>query len=438
MSTISSGLKREDKICPLLLGMVPLSCHHRALMGNPTIPYTQSYLPPSMAEAMADVVREGRLVMGHRVAQFEQSIAEFTGRKHAIAVTSGTSALELALRTHDIGPDFHVFVPAYTWVATYNVPLLLGARPVLVDVDPATFCMDPKALELARAQFPGARHVLMPVHLFGYRALGGMIDKKHDGQREIVIGDGCCAFGGLDQGAMCGAWSPVECLSFHPRKVITTGEGGMVLCDDDVLAARMRRLRDHGAERSAEQRAQTTRGGPMTPHFPEPGLNLRMTEMQGALGVEQMKALDLILAGRRRVAAKYDELLRDGPSWLLPPPGSDDPGRLLTFYVARIVEDRSDPQRKYDESRLVTLEEFRNALLLDLAEAGIVARPPMISLLEAPFTAASRGEEQQGFPGTRTLNQTAFALPFYPMLSDADIERVVEAVVRFGSRRWTH
>lgn len=406
-------------------------------MGRAAIPYTQTYLPPGTAEAMADVVREGRLVMGHRVAAFEQSIAEFTGRTHAIAVTSGTSALELALRAHGVGPQSHVFVPAYTWVATYNVPLLLGARPVLVDVDPSTFCMDPRALEAARAQFPNTPHVLMPVHLFGYRALKGLIDKTHDGQREIVVGDGCCAFGGLDQGAMCGAWSPVECLSFHPRKVITTGEGGMVLCDDDVLAARMRRLRDHGAERSAEQRAQTTRGGPMTPHFPEPGLNLRMTEMQGALGVEQMKSLDFILAGRRRVAAKYDELLRDGPPWLLPPPGAQDPGRLLTFYVVRIVEDRLEPQRAMDEKSRAALEEFRNGLLLDLAEAGIAARPPMISLLDAPFTAASRGEEQRGFPGTRTLNQTAFALPFFPTLLGADIERVVEALVHFGSRRWT-
>lgn len=404
---------------------------------GPAIPYTQTYLPPNTADAMADVIREGRLVMGHRVAAFEQSIAEFTGRTHAIAVTSGTSALELALRAHGVGPNVHVFVPAYTWVATYNVPLLLGARPVLVDVDPATFCMDPQALEAACGQFPNELHVLMPVHLFGYRALPGIIDKTHSNERKIVIGDGCCAFGGFDQGAMCGAWSPVECLSFHPRKVITTGEGGMVLCDDDVLAARMRRLRDHGAERSAEQRAQTTRGGPMTPHFPEPGLNLRMTEMQGTLGVEQMKSLDVILAGRRRVAAKYDELLRGGPSWLLPPPGADDPGRLLTFYVARVVQERSDPQCRYTEQKLAELEKFRNGLLVDLAEAGIAARPPMISLLDAPFTAASRGEEQRGFLGTRTLNQTAFALPFFPTLHDADIERVVEALIHFGNRRWT-
>lgn len=386
---------------------------------------------------MAEVVREGRLVMGHRVAAFEQSIAEFTGRTHAIAVTSGTSALELALRAHGIGPNVPVFVPAYTWVATYNVPLLLGARPVLVDVDPMTFCMDPRALEAARAQFPNQQHVLMPVHLFGYRALPELIDKTHQSNREIVIGDGCCAFGGLSRGAICGAWSPVECLSFHPRKVITTGEGGMVLCDDDVLAARMRRLRDHGAERSAEQRAQTTRGGPMTPNFPEPGMNLRMTEMQGALGVEQMKSLDVILAGRRSVAAKYDELLRAGPNWLLPPPGADDPGRLLTFYVVRVVEERAKSQSRIAEQTLAALEEFRNGLLVDLAEAGIAARPPMISLLDTPFTAASRGEEQQGFLGTRTLNQTAFALPFFPTLSDVDIERVAEALIQLGNRRWT-
>jgi perosamine synthetase len=406
-------------------------------MAPSSIPYTQTYLPPGTAEAVADVVRQGRLVMGERVAAFERAIADFTGRTHAIAVTSGTSALELALRARGVGAGFHVFVPAYTWVATYNVPLLLGARPVLVDVDPNTFCMAPQALEAARAQFPGVPHVLMPVHLFGYRALPGIVTKKHDERNEIIIGDGCCAFGGIDDGEVCGAWSPVECLSFHPRKVITTGEGGMILCDDAELAARMRRLRDHGAERSLEQRAQTTRGGPMTPHFPEPGSNLRMTEMQGALGVEQMKHLDTILAGRRRVAAKYDELLRDGPSWLLPPPGADDPGRLLTFYVVRMVEDRHESRPNMDHVRLAALEEKRNGLLLDLAGAGIAARPPMISLLDAPFTAPARGEEQRGFPGTCTLHQTAFALPFFPTLSDADIERVVEALVHFGNRQWT-
>lgn len=401
------------------------------------IPYTRPYLPPGSAEAVADVVREGRLVMGERVAAFERAIAQFTGRAFAVAVSSGTSALELALRSRGIGPGFHVFVPAYTWVATYNVPLLLGATPVLVDVDPTTFCMDPVALDAAKQKAGGAPRAIMPVHLFGYRALKGIYDKNHQGHDEIIIGDGCCAFGGLDDGDMCGAWSPVECLSFHPRKVITTGEGGMVLCHDETLAIRLRRLRDHGAERSPEQRAQTTQGGPMTPHFPEPGMNLRLTEMQGALGVEQMKHLDTILAGRRRVAAKYDELLRDDPSWLLPAPGAHDPGRLLTFYVVRMVTDRDRPASSYRDDEILLLEEKRDTLLRDLAEIGIAARPPMISLLDAPFTVASRGAEQNGFPGTRLVTKTAFALPFFPMLEDADIERVVDALLRIGKRRWT-
>lgn len=406
-------------------------------MQMPSIPYTRPYLPPGSAEAVAEVVREGRLVMGARVAEFERAIAQFTGRAFAVAVSSGTSALELALRARGVGAGYHVFVPAYTWVATYNVPLLLGARPVLVDVDPSTFCMDPVALEAAKQKAQGTARAIMPVHLFGYRALKGLYDKGHQGNDEIIIGDGCCAFGGMDEGDMCGAWSPVECLSFHPRKVITTGEGGMVLCDDEALAIRLRRLRDHGADRSPEQRAQTTQGGPMTPHFPEPGMNLRLTEMQGALGAEQMKHIDTILAGRRRVAAKYDELLRNEPSWLLPPPGSRDPGRLLTCYVVRMVTERDRPASSYREEDITMLEERRDAVLRNLAEMGIAARPPMISLLDAPFTAASRGDEQNGFPGTRLVTKTAFALPFFPTLEDADCKRVVDTLLRFGNRQWT-
>lgn len=404
-------------------------------MQNPSIPYTQPYLPAGMADAVADVIREGRLVMGERVGAFERSIAAFTGRAHAVAVTSGTSALELALRAQGVGPGYHVFVPAYTWVATYNVPLLLGARPILVDVDPGTFCMDLSALDVAMHDAPRTPQAVMPVHLFGYRALKGRFDRHYAQKDVLVLGDGCCAFGGRDDGDMCGAWAPVECLSFHPRKVITTGEGGMVLCDNDTFAARLRRLRDHGAERSAEQRAQTTRGGPMTPFFPEPGMNLRMTEMQGALGVEQMKHLDTILTGRRRVAAKYDALLANGPSWILPPPGRDDPGRLLTFYVVRTVTDRNRPASSYNAHEVAMLEEKRNAVLRDLAEAGIAARPPMISLLDAPFTEAARGPGQKDFPGTCLLAKTAFALPFYPTLADADCERVIDTLVRVGNRR---
>ncbi len=392
-------------------------------MDHEFIPYTRPFIAPGDDEAVAEVVREGRLVMGPRVARFEAAVAEFVGRAHAVAVTSGTSALELALRVHGVGPGWEVLVPAYTWVATYNVPRFLGARPVLVDVDPATFCAREASVRAALAAPASGPRAALPVHLFGYRAGGDWLDALARDAGLLVIGDGCCAFGGLDRGRRCGAWTPVECLSFHPRKVITTGEGGMVLTDDDALAARMRRLRDHGAERSPEQRRQTSRGGDAVPQFPEPGLNLRMTELQGALGVRQMQHLDAILAGRRRVAATYDALLRDAPEWLVPAPGADDPGRLLTFYVVRLADDRAT---------LAELEALRAAILTDLADAGIAARPPMINLLDVPFTDADR----RAFPGTERAARTAFALPFFPTLDDGACERVVTTLLRSGARRW--
>lgn len=386
-------------------------------MSGTPIPYSRPYLAPGDEEAVAAVIREGRLVMGERVAAFERAVAAFVGRAHAVAVTSGTSALELALRGLGVGPGWDVLVPAYTWVATANVPLLLGARVVLVDVDPATFCMREDSLRDALDECRAERRLVMPVHLFGYRAGRGWLAELARERGLAVMGDGCCAFGGLDGGVVCGAWSEVECLSFHPRKVITTGEGGMVLLDDAVLAADLRRLRDHGAERTPEQRRQTVRGGPMTPSFPGIGLNLRMTEMQGALGVRQMEHLEVILAGRRRVAACYDALLRGAPEWLTQAPGAEDPGRLLTFYVVCAAS-----------------EELRAAILHDLAEEGIAARPPMISLLDVPHVVAA-APTRRSLAGAERAARTAFGLPFFPSLSDAECERVAAALLRSGARR---
>ncbi len=387
-------------------------------MTDDRIPYSRPYVMPGDDEAVAEVIREGRLVMGERVAGFERAIARFTGRAHGIAVTSGTSALELALRALGVGPGWDVFVPAYTWVATCNVPLLLGARPILVDVGLADYCVTEASLAAALAESRADRKLVLPVHLFGYRAGRGWLDAFVRAHALKVLGDGCCAFGGSDDGVMCGAWSAIECLSFHPRKVITTGEGGMVLLDDDELAGEMRRLRDHGAVRSPEQRAQTVLGGPDVPAFPGIGLNMRMTEMQGALGLRQVLHLGEILAGRRRVAAMYDALLRGAPGWISAAPGGEDPGRLLTCYVVRVAS-----------------EELRAGIIKDLAEEGIAARPPMISLLDVPHVVRAAATSR-GFPGATQAARTAFGLPFFPALTDASCERVVAAVLRSGARRW--
>jgi perosamine synthetase len=398
----------------------------------PLIPYARTSLSPEDAEAVAEAVRSGRLVMGPRVARFEEAVACYAGRRHAVAVTSGTSALWLALRALGAGPGWDVIVPAYTWVATWNVPHFLGARPVLADVDPATFCLSREGLERAIGASPAERRLILPVHLFGYRAGAGWLDEVAARAGAAVVGDGCCAFGGLDDGRRCGAWAAVECLSFHPRKVLTTGEGGMVLLDDDELARAMRSLRDHGAARSAEQRRQTGAGGPLVPEFAEPGMNLRMTEMQGALGAAQMARVEALTGGRRRAAALYDALLDRGPAWLRPPPGRDDPGRVLTCYVASVTNDRgASADVRGDE--LARLSAFRDALLQGMADEGVAARPPMVSLLDAPYTGSSRSGHD--FPGTRAAAALAVGLPLYPDLTEREAERVIETLVRVGERR---
>jgi perosamine synthetase len=378
------------------------------------VPFSEPWLTQAEQDAVAQVVASGRLVMGPQVREFERLLASYCGRRFAVAVSSGTAALELSLRAHGVGPGWEVLVPAYTWVATYNVALMVGARPRLVDVNEATFCMDEGALEQALAMPDGGRRrCVMPVHLFGYRALERWLAEQAEARGLLVIGDGCCAFGGrTSDGRRCGAWAPVECLSFHPRKVLTTGEGGAILTDDEVLAARLSRLRDHGAQRSDEQRGQTRDGGPMVPEFPEPGSNARMTELQGALGRAQMERVEELVGGRQEAARRYDGLLRArGWPWLVAPPGEGDEGRVLTMYVVRVVG-RDDV--------------WRRAWMQGCAQRGVALRPPMVSLDGLAW--AADGREGRGFEGTRRLVEQAVGLPLYAQISEAAQRRVVEVM----------
>lgn len=396
--------------------------------------------------------------MGESVAQFEKAVASFAKRKHGIAVTSGTSALMLALHARGVGPGWKVFLPAYTWVATYNVVLQLGAQPVLVDIDPLTYTMDRgalvRALESERASGRTAPLAIMPVHMFGFRCGEGWLDALAQAFKLTVVGDGCAAFGGTASGQRCGAWTPVECFSFHPRKVVTTGEGGMVLCDDDELAARMRALRDHGAVRSADQRRQTVQGGVAVPDFPEAGFNLRMSEMQGALGLSQMRRIDESLAKRRLAANTYDYLLETGPSWLRPPSlscsgvvtaASYEPNlfddRILTFYPVSLWGSRSpgapaELTRTGDaraRTRLAALQAWRDRLVSELARLGVAARPPMTALSELPYVHARSAVRPEDFPNTYAVYRLTFALPLHTALTKEDAMHVVRLLSNIPS-----
>ena len=199
-------------------------------------------------QAVSAVLRSGYLVQGKHVEDFEHRVAAFVGVKHAVAVSSGTAALHVALAALDIGPGDDVLVPDFTFPATANVVALLGATPVLVDVDPATFNT---TADLLRPAITPRTKAIMPVHLFGQPAeMQPILDLAAE-HGLAVVEDAACALGALYHGRPCGSLGQLGCFSFHPRKVITTGEGGMIVTDDDALAERLRLLRNHGMAKHA-------------------------------------------------------------------------------------------------------------------------------------------------------------------------------------------
>ncbi|MEA2493660.1 MAG: perosamine synthetase, partial [Thermoleophilaceae bacterium] len=251
-------------------------------------------------EAVAVVLRSGSLVQGLNVELFEQRVAAYVGTQRGVAVNSGTSALHLALIGIGVGPGDLVAVPAYSFPATANSVVLTGATPLFVDIDPVTFNMSAEALDRALEAHPAK--VVMPVHCFG-----GMADMEAIGavaarHGSAVVEDAACALGAELHGRRAGTWGHVACFSFHPRKVITTGEGGMITTNDEGMANRLAALRNHGQDRSAAE-----------PDFVDAGFNLRLTDFQAALGVSQMAKLEELVTGRRAQAARYESLLKDSP-----------------------------------------------------------------------------------------------------------------------------
>src|SRR5215510_3635571 len=243
--------------------------------------------------ALAEVVSTGQLTMGPKVAEFEAALADAVGTAHAAVVSSGTAALHLALLALEIGPGDEVIVPAYTFPATANVVELCGAKAVLVDIDPETFNVDVSAVAAAVA--PSTRAVFA-VHLFG-RPVEWEELQTAVPQDVPLVEDAAGALGASYRGAPCGALGLMACLSFHPRKVVTTGEGGAVTTDEAELAAAVRRLRHHGI----------APGEPID--IREPGLNYRLSDVLCALGIPQLARLETLLAARERVAGWYAERL---------------------------------------------------------------------------------------------------------------------------------
>lgn len=328
--------------------------------------------------ALADVVGTGQLTMGPKVTEFEAAIAEAVGTAQAAVVSSGTAALHLALLALEIGPGDEVIVPAYTFPATANVVELCGAEAVLVDIEPDTFDLDVAAVAAA---VTSRTRAVMAVHLFGrpveWEALQIAVP-----QDVALVEDAAGALGARYRGTPCGALGVAGCLSFHPRKIVTTGEGGAVTTDEAALDAAVRRWRHHG---------WATLGD-----MPAPGFNYRLPDLLCAIGIPQLARLEELLAARERVAGWYTERLEHHVST---PSAAEGDRHGWQAYVVQL--DR------------------RDAALTALREAGIEAQIGTWALhrLE-PYRA--QGE----FPGADRAFERALALPFATTTTEEEVERV--------------
>jgi len=337
---------------------------------------------PDTGEPELDEVREvlesGMLTMGPKVAEFEAGLARACEVEHAVAVSSGTAALHLAVLALGLEPGDEVVVPAYTFPATANVVALAGLKPVLVDVDPETMNIDPAQIEVG----PRTR-ALLAVHLFG-RPL-----PLHELPDVTLLEDAAGALGARYRGRACGSLGVAGCLSFHPRKIVTTGEGGAVTTDDTAFADEVRLLRNHGWRSLAPA------------DMPVPGLNYRLSDILCAVGIPQLARLDELLATRTRIAAGYSERLAHLP--VLLPRADDGDVHGWQAYVIQVDD--------------------RDRVLAGLRAQGIEAQIGTYSL---PLLGAYR--DQGEFPGARRVFERALALPFHTRLSEDELDRVAEAL----------
>ncbi len=357
--------------------------------------------------ALRAPIESGWLTQGPKVAEFERAFAARHKVRHAIACSNCTTALHLALAGLGIGPGDEVIVPAFTWIATANAAVYCGARPVFVDVTRETFNIDPR---LIAAKLTPRTRAIVAVHLFGLCADIDEIARAAPGV--TIVEDAACAAGAVYKGRSAGTLGRVAGFSFHPRKSITTGEGGMVTTDDDALAERVTRARNHGASVSEEQRHRGPRPY-ILPDFDMLGYNYRMTDLQGAVGVVQLGRLDGFIDERARWAAWYRERLADLP-WLrtpAEPAGGRHAWQAFTCYV--------------DESRASV---SRNALMDALERRGIATRPGTHAVHMLGYYRDLFGLKPEDFPAARDCDRRSVSIPLHNRMSAEDYAYVADAL----------
>ena len=373
------------------------------------IPITKPFFGREELMAVQKPLECGWVVQGPFVRQFEERFSAFTGARFSVATSSCTTALHIAVATLGLKPGDEVIVPAFTWVSTANVVEYMGAKPIFCDIDLRTFNIDTSQIEaLITSRTVG----IIPVHLFGLCAdmqAVVQIAKRHG---LWVVEDAACAFGAWYRERHAGTLSDIGCFSFHPRKSITTGEGGMITSNSDSIDRLARSLRDHGASRSDLTRHEGEEAF-LLAEYNHLGYNYRMTDIQGALGCVQMERAAWILAERVSRARLYDDMLTDMP-WLKTPEVPDGYVHGYQAYVCLFCP--KEPTLDNVEQ----LHQQRNKLMLRLEAKGIATRQGTHAPVILGYYAQKYGLRPEQFPKAYLADRLSLTLPLYAQVTDAE------------------
>lgn len=382
------------------------------------VPIARTSLLESEVQSVMEPLRSGWLVQGPKVREFEDKWSAFTGSKHSIAVTSCTTGLHLSLAALGLKADDEVIVPAFTWISTANVVEHLGAKVVFCDIDLETFNLDVQQLE---SLVTSKTRAILPVHLFGMSAEMRSINEFAKHHKLWIVEDAACGFGSRYQGQHVGTLGHAGVFSFHPRKAITTGEGGMITTQDDELAVKLRRLRDHGAAMSDLQRHLGARPYLLADH-PDAGYNQRMTDLQAALGSAQMNRAAAIIEERQRLAQRYDEAFAK-LLWLRTPVHRTGYEHGYQSYPCLFQPE------SVISSALSRINERRNAWMDKLQKLGISTRPATHAVHMLSFYQEKYKLSPQDFPNAHAANDCSISLPLFHGMTVEEQNYVIEQVL---------
>jgi dTDP-4-amino-4,6-dideoxygalactose transaminase len=383
------------------------------------IPITKPFFGPEEMRAIQLPLERGWVVQGAFVKEFEKKFSTFTGASFSIATTSCTTALHIAVTALGLKPENEVIVPAFTWVSTPNVVEYMGAKPIFCDIDLDTFNINTKQIEsLITPKTVG----IIPVHLFGLCAeMDPILEiaKKH---HLWVIEDAACALGTWYQGHHAGTFGEIGCFSFHPRKSITTGEGGMITTAQPKIDYLSRILRDHGASQTDFDR-ESIKSAFLLSEYNHLGYNYRMTDIQGALGCVQMERAKWILEEKSKQAHLYDEMLKN-VEWLDRP---RVPEGYVHGYQAYVCLFRpQDPTLKNVER----LHRQRNDLMMRLEEKGIATRQGTHAPVIQGYYVEKYHLRPEQFPNAYMADRLSLTLPLYVQLTEAEQEFVCQNLIK--------